>query len=136
MQNLQEGFSNKPLFVYRSTINFDEQRIESCCKTHSINQIVNRRVECQFQATSIYYNQKQLPEVFYEKGVIRNFAKFTGKQHLCQSLFFKKVTLVQVFSCEFFEISKNTSFTEHLWTTASVQLLFKGATENFFSKVF
>ena len=29
-------------------------------------------------------------EVFYEKGVLRNFAKFTGK-HLCQSLFFNKV---------------------------------------------
>ena len=29
-------------------------------------------------------------EVFYGKGVLRNFAKFTGK-HLCQSLFFNKV---------------------------------------------
>ena len=33
---------------------------------------------------------------------------------------FKKETLVQVFSCEFCEISKNTFFTEHLWTAASV----------------
>ena len=31
------------------------------------------------------------PVVFCEKGVLRNFAKFTGK-HLCQSLFFNKVT--------------------------------------------
>ena len=31
------------------------------------------------------------PEVFCKKGVLRNFAKFTGK-HLCQSLFFNKVT--------------------------------------------
>ena len=30
------------------------------------------------------------PEVFCEKGVLRNFAKFTGK-HLCQSLFLNKV---------------------------------------------
>ena len=30
------------------------------------------------------------PEVFYKKGVLRNFAKFIGK-HLCQSLFFNKV---------------------------------------------
>ena len=29
-------------------------------------------------------------EVFCRKGVLRNFAKFTGK-HLCQSLFFNKV---------------------------------------------
>ena len=29
------------------------------------------------------------PEVFFKKGVLRNFAKFTGK-HLCQSHFFNK----------------------------------------------
>ena len=34
--------------------------------------------------------------------------------------FIKKVTLEQVFSCEFCEICKNTFFTEHLWTTASI----------------
>ena len=67
-----------------------------------------------------------------KKDVLRNFTKFTGK-HLHQSLFFNKVaglrpeaynfinkeTLAQVFSCEFCETSKNTLFTEHLWTTAS-----------------
>ena len=47
------------------------------------------------------------PEVFCEKGVLRNFAKFTGK-NLCQSNFFKKETLAQVFSSEFCEIPKNT----------------------------
>ena len=73
------------------------------------------------------------------KGVLRNFAKFLGKL-LCQSLFliklqashsfsiklqtwglqlFKKETVAQVFSCEFCEISKNTSLTQHLWVTAS-----------------
>ena len=31
------------------------------------------------------------PEVFYKIGVIRNFAKLTGK-HLCQRLFFNKVS--------------------------------------------
>ena len=30
------------------------------------------------------------PEMFCKKGVLRNFAKFTGK-HLCQRLFFNKV---------------------------------------------
>ena len=30
------------------------------------------------------------PEMFYKKGALRNFTKFTGK-HLCQSLFFNKV---------------------------------------------
>ena len=65
------------------------------------------------------------PDVFFEKGILRNFSKFTGK-YLCQSLIFnktaggtcnfiKKETLAQVLSCEFYEISKNTFFTEHLW---------------------
>ena len=58
--------------------------------------------------------------MFCEKGVLRKFAKFTGK-HLCQSLFFdkiaggacnfiKKETLAQMFSCEFCKISKNSFF--------------------------
>ena len=55
------------------------------------------------------------PDVFCKKGVLRNFAKFTGK-HLCQSLFFNKVVglrpakgcLAQVFPCEFCKISENT----------------------------
>ena len=34
--------------------------------------------------------QKKLPEEFFKKDVMRNFAKFTRK-YLCQSLFFDKV---------------------------------------------
>ena len=34
--------------------------------------------------------QKQTPEVFYKKVVLKNFTKFTGK-HLRQGLFFDKV---------------------------------------------
>ena len=34
--------------------------------------------------------------------------------------FIKKEALAQVFSREFCEISKNTFFKDHLWTTASV----------------
>ena len=43
----------------------------------------------------------------------------------------KKETLAQVFSCEFYEIYKNTFFTEHLWATAS----FNSATPDEFSLV-
>ena len=39
---------------------------------------------------SVYYRSSR-PEVFCKKGVLRNFAKFTGKR-LCQSVFFDKVT--------------------------------------------
>ena len=35
--------------------------------------------------------QKQPPQVFYKKGVFKNFAKFTAKQ-LCRSFFFDKIS--------------------------------------------
>ena len=73
-----------------------------------------------FQSKLILQSSSSRPEVFCIKGVLRNFAKFTGK-HLCQSLYFNKVaglacvcnfikieTLAQVFSCEFWKFSKNT----------------------------
>ena len=44
------------------------------------------------------------------------FNKVVGRR---PATLLKKETLAQVFSCEFDEISKNTFFTEHLWTTAS-----------------
>ena len=76
-------------------------------------------------------NRGSRPEVFCKKGILRNFAKFTGK-HLCESLFnkvagaacnfIKKETLAQVFFCEFCEICKNTFFTEHSWGAASSNL--------------
>ena len=62
-----------------------------------------------------YMKQKQPPEVFCEKVVFKNFAMFTGK-HLCQSLFFNKVTVP---SCEYCEIFKNANFEEHLRTATS-----------------
>ena len=49
-----------------------------------------------------------------KKGVLKNFAKFTGI-HLCQS----------VLSCEFWEIFKNTFLTEHIQETASVNYIGK-----------
>ena len=67
--------------------------------------------------------QKQPSKFSIKKGVLKRFAKSTGK-HLCQSLFFNKVAglrpstllkkeaLAQVFSCEFCKIFKNTFFTE------------------------
>ena len=43
-------------------------------------------------------------EVFSRKGVLRNFAKFTGK-HLCQSLFFNKVAGLEFFLVRIFQHS-------------------------------
>ena len=52
------------------------------------------------------------------KGVLRSFAKFTGK-HLTQRTFLRRYSSTEVFSYEFWKISKNTFFTEQLWATAS-----------------
>ena len=57
------------------------------------------------------YFQEQFPEVFFKIGVLKNFAKFTGK-NLCPSVFFDKneglqhasllkKRLQHLFSCEF-----------------------------------
>ena len=53
----------------------------------------------------IIIDRSSHPE-FCKKGVLKNFEKFTAK-HLFQSLFFKKETLVLVFSCEFWKSFKN-----------------------------
>ena len=52
---------------------------------------------------NIIKRRRSRPEVFCKKGVVRNIAKFIGKQ-LYQGLFL----MAQVFSCEFCEILKNT----------------------------
>ena len=71
---------------------------------------------------------KQPPEVFYENRCSQKFYKNHRKTAVPESLFLIKlqacnfikiVTLTQVFSCEFWKISKNNFCTEHLWTTAS-----------------
>ena len=60
------------------------------------------------------------PEVFSEKGVIKNFTKFTGK-HLCQILFFfrpatllKKRLCHRCFPANFVKFSRTPFFIEHL----------------------
>ena len=106
-----------------------------CCLYFHLFFVANTKIIFGYNiATPLYKHllnsllmQKQSPEVFRKKSVLRNFAKFTEK-HLCQSLFFNKVaglrqlcqTLAQVICCEFCEMFKNTFFTEHLRTTASL----------------
>ena len=62
-------------------------------------------------------------EVFYKKGVLRNFAKFTGEhcarvsflikfQAACN--FIKNNTQAQVYSCEFGQFLRTPFLTEHL----------------------
>ena len=64
------------------------------------------------------------------KGVLRNFAKFTGKQ-MCQGLFFNKVAGLRLQACNFMKkealaipvnfakFPRTPFFTEHLQAAAS-----------------
>ena len=86
------------------------------------------------------YMQKQPPEMFFKKSVLRNFAKLTAKKPVPESLYLIKLqawpaTLLKkrlwhrCFPVNFAKISKNTFFTEHLWLTASDFVHLKGATK-------
>ena len=74
--------------------------------------------------TSHKLTQKESPELFYKKAVLKTFAMITGK-HLYWSLFLiklqkprsaalLKMTPTQVISCEYYRRFKNTYFEEHL----------------------
>ena len=58
--------------------------------------MLQRKIQCEMFSQKFdkwqlcRYIQKQPPEVFCKKGVLKHFAKFLGK-HLCQSLFLNKV---------------------------------------------
>ena len=55
-----------------------------------------------------YMYRSVLPEVFCNKGALRNFAKFTGK-HLCQSLWRR------CFLVNFAKFLRTPFIVEHLW---------------------
>ena len=73
-----------------------------------------------------FFFRSSHPEMFCKKGVLRNFVKFTGK-HLCQGLFFDKVTGLapatllkktiwhRCFPVKFTKFLTTPFFTEHLW---------------------
>ena len=78
---------------------------------------------CSFEISDLNFKPRKHNNICLEavvqrcsvkKGVLKNFTNFTGK-HLCQSLFFNKKTLAQVFPRKICEIYKNTFFIEHFW---------------------
>ena len=89
------------------SIYYCEININQLCWT-STNTTQRKRI-------SRTYHQKQPPELFYEKKVFLEILSPEACNYI------KIGTLTQAFSCEFCEISKITFFTEHVWTTASVQ---------------
>ena len=82
---------------------------------------------------SFIFHKKQSSRGVLWKDVLKNFVKFSGKP-LCQSLLFNKVadlrlqikkeTLVQVLSCKFWYIFKDTFFYRTPLVAASVSFWF------------
>ena len=93
--------------------------------------IVYFDLRSEFNINVLTINGRSHLRCSFKTGALKNFAKFTGKL-LCHSFFFNKVaglrqaTLLKerlshrCFPLNFCKIFKNTSFTEHLRTTASV----------------
>ena len=100
-------------------INVTSKRI--ACFYYNNTELQNYERAC----PSRYKDRSSRLEVFCKKGVLGNFAKFTGK-HLCQRLFFNKVaglkpaTLLKkslwhrCFPVNFAKFLRTPFFTEHL----------------------
>ena len=63
--------------------------------------------------TCFPYFRSSRPDVFCKKGIVKNFAKLTGKQ-LCQSLFFNKIWNV-FFPVNFAKFLGAPVFIKRLW---------------------
>ena len=70
-----------------NTMNYDLRKLSMWLRANKLFLNVEKNRTCCILKTKY---RSSCPEVFFKKGVLRNFAKFTGK-HLRQSLFFNKV---------------------------------------------
>ena len=67
-------------------------------KTVSISLLINlkKMKNAIFKRSEYLIGRSSGPEVFCQKGVLKNFSKFIGK-HICQSLFSNKVADLNTF---------------------------------------
>ena len=85
-------FTGKSNRFIKITLRHEQNRTPSYtntsgnCFLEKLKPVVNQSV---FQETKIYIFRSNHQRCSVRIGVLRNFAKFTGK-HLCQSLFFDK----------------------------------------------
>ena len=82
-----------------------------------LSQVNERFWRLEYHSTKFVGKSHQ--ELFCEKGVLRNFAKFSGK-HLCQRLFFNKVASQKglwhsCFPANFAKFLRIPFIIEHLW---------------------
>ena len=65
--------------------------ISNCFSSGKWNYWTSREIAV-FKSSALIRSSR--PKMFYRKGVLKNFTKFTGK-YLCQSLFFDKVAALR-----------------------------------------
>ena len=92
----------------------------------ALPKLVNNKLPHCYRSMILPARRSNRPEVLCEKGVLRNFVKFTGK-HLCQKLYFNKVAGLtpaillknilwhKCFRVNFANFLRTLFFTEHLW---------------------
>ena len=92
LQFTNENFINDNYGNILSDKCFTEEPVnsEDPDKTVSSDEITIISVECHLSASITSIDRSSSRRCSVRKGVLRNFAKFTGK-HLCRSLFLKKV---------------------------------------------
>ena len=118
------GFAMKMKFLEKYIFSISSCLVQSLCYSCSMKLFDNPSLNRCFLSPAWCYRSSHR-RCSVKKGVVRNFA--FSQENTCARVSFliklqalkNKKTLVQVFSYEFCEISKNTFFTGHLWTTAS-----------------
>ena len=90
--------------------NMRKDKTAATKNTHTLHTNIHYRpIEVAVKLESHLTYRSSPRRYFLRKGVLSNFAKFTGK-HLRPAALLKKKLLHQVFSCEFCEIVKNIFF--------------------------
>ena len=107
-------------------LNFHETPIFNSNTTYVLDTIMEYCIQCAPPIYPLYHKigymtkkyRSSRPEVFYKKGVLKNFTKFAGK-HLCQSLtpatLLKKRLWHRCFSVNFVKFLRTPFYIEHLW---------------------
>ena len=121
-KRIQELFSSLRYYWFlRQKILFSAESGSYCWQSNRFSFRTPLKIQYELNVRSSYWSCS------LKKGVLKNFANFTGKD-LYWSLFliessglqlYQEVPPIQVFSCGICQVFKNTYFEENLWTTAS-----------------
>ena len=118
--DLLKSYQLQSLFYYITCSN-DQRSDKSLFRTDFYTTLFS--CETYLKLTLQHYKhhyQKQPPDVFDKKDVLKKFAKLTRKQLYWSLIFHKVAAFLKMISREYCVIYKNTSFTEHVRATASV----------------